>query len=73
MLRIEAGMQAKSLTGHDRGRIYRIIRADEEYVWLVDGIHRTEENPKKKKRRHIQVIYQDVSADSRARREDKHV
>ncbi len=73
MLRIEVGMQAKSLAGHDRGRIYRIIRVDEEYVWLVDGVHRTEENPKKKKRRHVQVIYQDVPTDSRARREDKHV
>lgn len=57
MFRIEPGMQARSLAGHDRGKIYRIIRAESEYVWLVDGVCHTEKNPKKKNKKHIQVIY----------------
>lgn len=57
MVRIEEGMLARSLAGHDQGRLYVIIRRDEEYVWLVDGILRTAERPKKKKIRHIQVIH----------------
>ena len=57
MVRIEEGMLARSLAGHDRDRLYVIIRRDAEYVWLVDGISRTVEKPKKKKIRHIQVIH----------------
>ena len=49
MVRIEEGMLARSLAGHDRDRLYVIIRRDAEYVWLVDGISRTVEKPKKKK------------------------
>lgn len=56
MVRIEKGMLAKSLAGHDRDKLYIIIETDAEYVWLVDGICRTLENPKKKKKKHIQVI-----------------
>ena len=48
MVRIEEGMLARSLAGHDRDRLYVIIRRDAEYVWLVDGISRTVEKPKKK-------------------------
>ena len=57
MVKMEAGMLARRKAGHDRNRIYVIIRADAEYVWLADGVHRTAENPKKKKRRHVQVIH----------------
>ena len=57
MVRIEEGMLARSIAGHDQGRLYVIIRRDAEYVWLVDGILRTVEKPKKKKIRHIQVIH----------------
>ena len=31
--------------------------ADAEYVYLTDGIHRTLDKMKKKKRKHIQIIY----------------
>lgn len=55
--RIEEGMFARSLAGHDKDRLYIIIRRDAEYVWLVDGITRTMEKPKKKKVRHIQIIH----------------
>lgn len=56
MIRIEPGMHAKSLAGHDRGKIYRIIRVESEYVWLVNGTSHMESKPKKKNKKHIQVI-----------------
>ena len=54
--KVEKGMLAKSKAGHDKGKIYVIYETDETYVYLVDGEIRGIENPKKKKRKHIQVI-----------------
>ncbi len=49
------GMTAVSLAGHDKGKTYVILSADENYVYLVDGSIRTLQNPKKKKLKHVQV------------------
>lgn len=57
MVRTETGMLAKSLAGHDRNRLYIIIRTEGEYVWLADGSCRTVERPKRKKKKHIQVVH----------------
>lgn len=57
MVRMETGMPAISLAGHDRKKLYIIIGTGPEYVWLADGITRTMEKPKKKKKKHIQVIH----------------
>ena len=54
--RIEKGMLAKSKAGHDKGHVYVIYEVDETYVYLVDGELRKIENPKKKKRKHVQII-----------------
>ena len=54
--RIEKGMLAKSKAGHDKGKVYVIYEMDETYVYLVDGIIRGIEKPKRKKRKHVQVI-----------------
>ena len=54
--RIEKGMLAKSKAGHDKERIYVICETDETYVYLVDGKIRTLGNPKRKKKKHVQVI-----------------
>ena len=54
--RIKKGMLAKSKAGHDKGKIYVIYDVDETYVYLVDGKIRVLENPKRKKRKHVQVI-----------------
>lgn len=54
---METGMLARSLAGHDRSRLYIIICAEAEYVWLVDGKIRTLANPKKKKKKHVQVVH----------------
>lgn len=50
------GMFAGSKAGHDKGDIYVIIKEEPEYVYLADGKLRTLEKPKKKNKKHIQVI-----------------
>ena len=56
MDRFEVGMLARSKSGHDKGHVYVIMKEDDAYVYLVDGIHRTLEKPKKKKKIHVQII-----------------
>ena len=50
------GWMACSLAGHDRNKIYIIIEETDEYVWLSDGDIRPVEKPKRKRKKHIQVI-----------------
>ena len=50
------GFLASSKAGHDKNRIYVIIKEDSEYVWLADGNLKTVEKPNKKKKKHIQPI-----------------
>lgn len=50
------GMLARSCAGHDKGNVYVIISEDIAYVYLVDGKVRTLDKPKKKKKKHIQLI-----------------
>ena len=56
MDRYEKGMLAKSKAGHDKGHMYVIFKVDDAYVYLVDGNVRTIERPKRKKRKHVQII-----------------
>ena len=56
MDRWETGMLAKSLAGHDKGRIYVIINIEETHIYLADGENRTLNNLKKKKKKHVQLI-----------------
>lgn len=60
MEKCEIGMLAKSKAGHDKEHTYVIYNADETYVYLVDGILRRIDNPKKKKWKHIQIIKQKI-------------
>ena len=50
------GMLAVSRAGHDKETTYVIIGEEGEYVYLADGRSRTVDRPKKKNKRHIQVI-----------------
>ncbi len=50
------GRGAISTAGHDIGKCYVICSADDEYVYLVDGIARNIKNPKKKNKKHIKCI-----------------
>lgn len=46
-----------SKKGHDKDKRYIIIKEEKEYVYLADGILKTLEHPKKKRKKHIQPIY----------------
>ena len=56
MERYEVGMLARSKAGHDKGHVYVIYNIEEAYVYLVDGTIRTIAKPKKKKKKHVQLI-----------------
>ncbi len=69
MERYRIGMLARSTAGHDTGHLYIIINVDHTYVYLADGRIRTLEKPKKKKRKHVQLIlrqYDVTAADNAA-------
>ncbi len=51
------GNFARSKAGHDKDKLYVIIDEDNEYVYLSDGKLRTVDRPKKKKKKHIQLVY----------------
>ncbi len=50
------GKFATSKAGHDKSKIYVIIKEETEYVYLTDGIYKTVSKPKKKNKKHIQII-----------------
>ena len=50
------GMFATSKAGHDKDTVYIIVKEEPEYVYLADGKYKTAECPKKKNKKHIQVI-----------------
>ena len=56
MMEYKCGYLAKSLAGHDKDRVYMIMKEEGEYVFLSDGKIRAIDKPKKKKKKHIQVI-----------------
>lgn len=56
MEKYKAGMLARSTAGHDRGKVYVIIDADDAYIYLADGRIRTLDKLKKKKKKHVQLI-----------------
>ncbi len=47
---------ATSRSGHDRNHVYLILEHEKEYVYLVNGGTKPLEHPKKKNRKHIQII-----------------
>ena len=46
-----------SKAGHDKDRLYMIVGEEGECVYLCDGRLRGVEHPKKKKKKHIQIIH----------------
>lgn len=51
-----AGMLASSKAGHDVNKVYVVVKEEGEYLWLADGRCRSVLKPKKKKKKHIQLI-----------------
>lgn len=50
------GKFATSKSGHDKDTLYIIIKEDDKYVYLTDGELKPLDKPKKKYRKHIQII-----------------
>ena len=50
------GMLAVSRAGHDSTKVYVIVGEEDECVYLADGYTRTVDRPKKKNKKHIQII-----------------
>lgn len=57
MMEYGTGAVCVSLAGHDKGNVFVIIDETEEYVSLVNGASRPLAKPKKKKKKHIQIIH----------------
>lgn len=58
MRQLKEGMYARSLAGHDKGKLYIVARISGGEIWLTDGAGRNLAHPKKKKRIHIQPDFQ---------------
>lgn len=50
---MESGALVISLKGHDTGRIYLVVSADERFVYLCDGKEHKSARPKRKNIKHI--------------------
>lgn len=50
------GMLAFSKAGHDKDTVYVIVGEEKEFVYLSDGRLKSVEAPKKKNKRHIQIV-----------------
>lgn len=54
---IKVGQFVCSTKGRDRGRFYLVIEViDEGFVYLIDGLKRRMENPKRKNKNHLKVM-----------------
>jgi ribosomal protein L14E/L6E/L27E len=47
---------AKSIAGHDKGQVYVVLSEDDADVILINGKNRTLDIPKRKRRKHVQLI-----------------
>ncbi|MDD6214893.1 MAG: KOW domain-containing RNA-binding protein [Firmicutes bacterium] len=50
---IGRGSLVYSRAGRDKGGLFLVLAADEDNVYLADGVTRRVSKPKKKKRKHI--------------------
>ena len=55
-MEIDKSSLVVSKAGRDKGQLFYVIDADEQYVYLADGKSRRLEKPKRKKRKHIEQI-----------------
>lgn len=58
-----------SKSGRDKGRPFIIYDFDDEFIYLVDGDLRKLEKPKKKKKKHIQIV-NEIDYDIKKKLED---
>ena len=62
MRQLKEGMYARSLAGHEKGKLYIVAEVSGDDIWLADGACRNLAHPKKKKRIHIQPCFQTATS-----------
>ena len=45
-----------SLAGRDKGKMFFVVKTDDDFVYVADGKGRKLESPKRKKRKHVQRL-----------------
>ena len=61
-----------SCAGRDKGQYFFVIDADDTYLYLADGKSRRLEQPKRKKRKHVEKVSQtDTRVAEKIRNGDK--
>lgn len=58
----QIGEFVSSLSGHDAGSTYMIVKIEEPFVWLCDGDYKKIDKPKKKRIKHVKLS--NVAADA---------
>lgn len=56
----KTGELVVSIAGHDEGSIYLVIGDDEDKVLLADGRKRKLAKPKRKNKKHVQLIHKHI-------------
>ena len=54
-MQLKTGMVVYAIAGKEQGKLYCIIRKDEQYIYLADGKQRPIEKPKRKNPKHIRI------------------
>lgn len=57
------GQFVTSVSGHDKGTLYVVVAATNEYVMLCDGRLKPTTHPKKKRFKHVQLINKKVDVE----------
>ena len=60
MIEYKIGEMVKSLAGHDKDSFYMIIGNEGDMLLLADGRLKTIEKPKKKKKKHVQLVHRQM-------------
>ena len=58
---MKTGDVVMSLKGHDSGKLYVVVAAEKEFVFLCDGKNKLLKNPKKKKIKHLKETGKSVN------------
>jgi len=64
-----------SLAGKDKGKIFLVIKSDNDYVYIADGKRRKVDKPKRKNKKHVEflTVPDFISIEEGRRLSDKYV
>lgn len=57
------GFYCFSLSGHDKGQIYVVVKETDRIIFVADGKYKTVSNPKKKNPKHIKLMKRSLTED----------